>query len=266
MKLGAQLYTVRDYCKNLEDLSATLKKIADIGYTCVQLSGICDYDPQWMKEELDKNGLTCALTHTNAVKLLEETEKIMQNHKILDCKYIGIGKGTDGLSTTREGYADFVEKYKPLTQTLADNGFYFMYHNHNLEFGRHEGDSITVIEKLSQDFDSSLFGVTLDTYWVHFSGASVSSWLRKLKGRVPCIHLKDMALQLNGEKCGDCKPIMAPVGYGNMDFDAIMAAAVEAGVEYALVEQDNCYGEDPFECLRKSYDYVSSHYASLIKN
>ena len=27
----------------------------------------------------------------------------------------------------------------------------------------------------------------------------------------------------------------------------------ELGVEYALVEQDNCYGADPFECMAKSF-------------
>ena len=32
MILGAQLYTLRDYCKTTEDFAETLKKVADIGY------------------------------------------------------------------------------------------------------------------------------------------------------------------------------------------------------------------------------------------
>ena len=32
MKIGAQLYTVRDFAKNLDDFEATLKKVAEIGY------------------------------------------------------------------------------------------------------------------------------------------------------------------------------------------------------------------------------------------
>lgn len=260
MKLGAQLFTVRQHCKTLEDLSQSLKKVADIGYKYVQVSGVCEYDPEWMKAELDKNGLTCVLTHTAGQKLLEETEAVMQHNKILDCKYVGIGKGLYELNSNKDGYTQFVEEFNPIAKTLKDNGFYFMYHNHNLEFARHEGENITVFEKLLQDFDSSIFGVTLDTYWVQISGGNVSSYIRKLKGRVPCIHLKDLALQLNGERCCDCKPIMAPVGWGNMDFDAIIEASLESGVEYALVEQDNCYGEDPFDCLKKSYDYLTSRY------
>ena len=44
MIIGAQLYTVRDFCKTTDALAETLKKVADIGYTEVQLSGVCDYD------------------------------------------------------------------------------------------------------------------------------------------------------------------------------------------------------------------------------
>ena len=51
---------------------------------------------------------------------------------------------------------------------------------------------------------------------------------------------------------------MAPVGWGNMNFDAILSAAEDAGSQYLLVEQDLCYGEDPFVCLKKSYDYLKS--------
>ena len=43
-----------------------------------------------------------------------------------------------------------------------------------------------------------------------------------------------------------------------MDFDAILSAAESAGTRYAFVEQDDCYGADPFDCLKKSYDYLAS--------
>ena len=39
-QLAAQLYTVRDFCKTAADLAATAKKIREIGYPAVQVSGI----------------------------------------------------------------------------------------------------------------------------------------------------------------------------------------------------------------------------------
>ena len=50
----------------------------------------------------------------------------------------------------------------------------------------------------------------------------------------------------------------APVGSGILDFEKITEAAIAAVTEAAFVEQDNCYGDDPFECLKKSYDYLKS--------
>ena len=59
MKIGAQFYTIRDFCKTLDDFSESLKKVADIGYKTVQISGTCAYTPEWLKAELLKNGLEC---------------------------------------------------------------------------------------------------------------------------------------------------------------------------------------------------------------
>ena len=61
MQIGAQFYTVREFCKDLNGLSESLKKVADIGYKTVQISGVCGYEAEWMKEELRKNGLTAML-------------------------------------------------------------------------------------------------------------------------------------------------------------------------------------------------------------
>ena len=38
----------------------------------------------------------------------------------------------------------------------------------------------------------------------------------------------------------------------------IIRACRDAGVTHVFVEQDNCYGEDPFLCLEKSYKYLCS--------
>ena len=44
----------------------------------------------------------------------------------------------------------------------------------------------------------------------------------------------------------------------DIDFDRVFEKAESAGVKYMMVEQDDCNGEDPFECLRRSYEYLKS--------
>ena len=59
-------------------------------------------------------------------------------------------------------------------------------------------------------------------------------------------------------KTVDGEKRMAPVGYGELDFEKIIASAERAGACHLLVEQDHTYGEDPFECLTRSYKYLKS--------
>ncbi|MBQ9086440.1 MAG: sugar phosphate isomerase/epimerase [Clostridia bacterium] len=250
MVVGAQLYTVTKSCQTLEDLSETLKRVADIGYTTVQLSGVCEYEPEWMKEELKKNGLSCALTHISLDSMKADPVKVCRDHDILGCKYIGLGMMPNARELNDELYDSFVKDIRPIVQTFAKEGHKFFYHNHHYEFMKSPNGKL-YIERLAEDFSPEEFGVTLDTYWVQFGGANPLEWIDRLKGRIECVHLKDM-------KIVGKEQWMAPVGAGNMNFERIVDAAGKAGAEYLLVEQDKCYDEDPFECLKQSRQFLAS--------
>lgn len=241
MIIGAQLYTVREFCQTTENLAASLKKVADIGYTTVQLSGTCEYDPQWMAELLKENGLRCVLTHTAPQKLTGDLAQVCQDHKTIGCPRVGLGAFNFREEPTQTLYPTFLGTYLAVAKTLKENGLYFMYHNHDFELRRL--NDTTILRQMAQDFAPDEMGFTLDTYWIQRGGASPVEYIQELSGRLPCIHLKDYAY--GGQ--------MAVIGEGNINFDAVISAAESAGTEYLLVEQDNCNGEDPFECLKRSY-------------
>ena len=248
MKIGAQLYTVRDYCKDLSSFAETLKKISDIGYTTVQVSGTCEFDAQWLKTQLDQNNLRCVLTHTAPQKLQEQLAQVCDDHKIFGCGCVGLGMYSMMKDDPAAEYAKFLDTYKPIANTLKNNGLYFMYHNHDQEFYHLNGK--TILQRMAEDFTADEMGFTLDTFWVQAGGANPAQWLRELKGRVPCIHLKDFAYARgNGFSAN-----MAPVGEGNINFTDVIQAAADADTQYLLVEQDDCHGEDPFICLKRSYE------------
>lgn len=246
MEIGAQFYTLRDFCKDPESFSETLKKVADIGYKAVQISGTCEFDPKWLKDELKKNGLKCVLTHTSPDRLQNNPVQVAKDHDVFDCKYVGLG--WYGFNEEIEGqrYDDFINTYKPVAKALKENNKLFMYHNHEHEFKKYNGKLI--IERLAEDMAPDEMGFTLDTYWVQCGGGDPAQWIERLSGRVPCIHLKDYAY---GRK-------MAVIGEGNINFDRVFEKAESAGTEYMLVEQDDCNGEDPFACLKRSYEFLKS--------
>lgn len=246
---GAQLYTVRDYCKTLDGLLESLEKIADIGYKTVQISGTCDYTPEELSEMLRKTGLKCVLTHYKTDEIINSPEKTVQSHKVFDCKYIGIGAlpgGAEGLAE----FDTFIERLLPSTKIISQSGAYVMYHNHAFDLERRQSGE-TYLEKMVQTFPSDQLGFTLDTYWLQAGGVSITEWISKLSGRVPCLHLKDMKICANEQK-------MARIGAGNINFSSVLSAAEGAKTEYLLVEQDDCYGADPFDELKKSYEYLKA--------
>ncbi len=249
MKLGAQMFTVKKFCKTPEGISETLNRIADIGYTTVQISGTCDFEPAWMAEQLKKNDLQCVLTHTKPEKIIADPVGVCNDHKIFGCKSIGIGMIPKG-DFSIEGYKTFVKDFLPVAKILKENGCKLYYHNHYQEFWKRD-DGKNTFEQLLEDFPIELLNITLDTYWVQYAGGDPAAWIERLNGRLECIHLKDLTMV-------DKEHRMAPVGYGNLNFDSILKSAEKSGTKYLLVEQDDCYDEDPFDCLKKSYDYLTS--------
>ena len=249
MKLGAQLYTVRDFAKDTASLEKTLERIAAIGYTAVQLSGVCAYDPEWMKKTLTRLGLVAPITHFDFKKITESPEETSAFHKTFGADYVGIG--CSPFSFDQDGFEKLTTSLLRVADYYRERGQKLTYHNHNMEFCRLDG--ALFFDKLADAFSKDQLAFTLDTYWVQAGGGDAAEWLKRLAGRVDCIHLKDMAFTMPEREAR-----MAPIGRGNMNFERILAAAEEAGTLYAFVEQDNCYSEDPFDCLAESYRYVKA--------
>ncbi len=245
MEIGAQFYTVRQQCQNLEDFALSLKKVADIGYRTVQISGTCPYPADWLKSELDKNGLRCVLTHIPVTRLTDDLDQVIEDHRVFGCPHIGLGWWAFDPEKNMS-YDQWMETFLPIANKIAAAGYLFMYHNHDQEFKKQDGKLI--LERLAEALPPEEMGFTLDTFWVQAGGGDPAQWLMKLSGRVPVIHLKDYAY---GRR-------MAVVGEGNINFSRVFEKAEAAGTQFMLVEQDDCQGEDPFECLRRSYEYLHS--------
>ena len=250
MQIGAQLYTLKAYTQNEKDLGRALERVADMGYQVVQLSAVGPIEPKRVKALCDANGLKIVLTHNSEAKFLNAVDALIEEHQVYGCKYIGLGAMAERYRSA--GWLDcFVEDYSPAAEKIKAAGMLFMYHNHAFEFSRLP-DGRTIMDHLLEKMPADIMGITADTYWLQFAGVDVNAWLKQHADRLPCVHLKDMV------PCG-FEPHMAAVGQGNINFPAILDTLSKNGVtEYALVEQDNCYGESPFDCMRKSRDYLKS--------
>lgn len=249
MKIGAQTYTVRDFTQNERDFRESMKRIADIGYEYIQLSGAGSFNPRFIRDVCDENGLKIVLTHTK-MDIINDVDNVIKYHEILGCKYIGIGGS--GKKYRIPGWMDrFSADYYQPALDMKNAGYRFMYHTHSDEFGR-VGDGRRLLDHLLEGMPEDVMGLTLDLYWLQYAGCDVLQWIEKLQNRLQCVHAKDVGL--NGNQI-----IMAPVGEGNMNYPAIWDLLEKLGkTEYVLVEQDECYMNNPFACLESSYKYLNS--------
>ena len=198
---------------------------------------------------LKDNALAAISAHASWEGLTQEIQKEIDKYQELGCHHLVISALPPEFRS-KEGFHQFAKVASGIGQKLAEAGMTLAYHNHSFEFVKY-GDQ-TGLEIIRAAGDPKFLGFELDTYWVQDGGADPAEWIRKLAGRVPMVHMKDVAV-IPVEKEFHPKRMFAEVGEGNLNWPAILTAAREIGVEWCFVEQDDCYGRDPFESLAISY-------------
>ena len=244
MKLGAQFYSIRDNTTTPEDLYKAFKAIKEIGYEIAQMSAICDIDPELLKSYSEELGLKITCTHSPFDRIVNDTDKLIEEHKIYGCPTIGLGAMPEEFRG--EGVYKFIEMLKEPIAKIKAAGLNFAYHNHAFEFETVDGKLIydILIDELP-DLD-----FIIDTYWVKYAGYDYLEYIKRLgANRVKNVHLKDMASEPQGDIC--------PCGNGVIDFAPVIKLCDELGIENALVEQDNAPDfEDSFEQMERSIKHL----------
>ena len=241
-KIGAQLYTLREFTKTTADLAKTMQKVRDIGYEAAQLSGAGPIDPKDVKKIIDDTGVKIVATHVSWDRFQTELDAVADEHLLWGCPNAAIGGIRDH---SEQGYRTFAKEGSEVGRKLAEKGLTFSYHNHDAEFQKF-GDRVGM-DIIYGESDPRYLFAEIDTYWVTSGGGDPIQWIRKLKGRQVLLHLKDMGCRPGHEH------VMMEIGEGNLNMPGIIEAGEEVGVEWYLVEQDTCQ-RDPFESMKISYD------------
>ncbi|MCL2016743.1 MAG: sugar phosphate isomerase/epimerase [Defluviitaleaceae bacterium] len=251
MKIAAQLYSVREFTQTEQDFAETIKKVAKIGYAGVQLSAHSPkISAEFIAETCKANNIVVASSHAPPARILNDTETLIAEHKLYNSPQIGLGMIPEEYRADLNGIKKFVADFLPAAQKIKAAGLNFAYHNHEYEFGKFDGKFI--MDYIIEGFAQADLQVILDTFWVQAGGCNPVQWIEKLAGKLQKIHFKDMAIV-------DRQQRFAEIGRGNLDWKNIIAACKKSGVEWVIVEQDDSYGENPFDCLKISYDFLAAN-------
>ena len=258
LPIALQLYSVR--YDLAEDYFGTLKKVKEMGYDGVELSGLGEKDPLEVKKMLSELDLSLTSSHAPADELMRDGE--FERYAALGCKYVVMGMRFHG---DDKETAEYIETIRTLSEKAHAAGITLQYHNHDFEFLLYKGKYIldTIYEELSPD----KLLAQIDTCWVKFAGIDPCEYMMKYKGRIPLLHLKDF---IGGKGEDDPYDLIGqaevknrrtsfkfvPIGQGCQDIPAILDTAKKTDVKWVIVEQDKSEDRPPIEAVKMSLDYL----------
>ena len=254
MRKGVQAFTVREFFKDREQCRETYRKIAKIGYDCVQTWAQPFMTVQETQDMLDEFGLiNCSggASYENLKAGGSAITEAAKNARIYKTPYLFIGTLPEEFRYTQDGVKRYAHSLNAIAAELKKEGCSLMYHHHALEFYSF-GGGLTGMDILTAETDPEGIYFVLDTHWLASGGVDLIYWIRKMKGRMPIIHFKDYAITDGANKIEQVQRIFAEVGEGNINWPPIVEATRESGVEFVVVEQDICKG-DPFDSIGISY-------------
>lgn len=245
--IALQLYTLRDLTQT--DMKTMLREVAQIGYEGIEPAGYGNLSIQEFAAAKDELGLKVVSNHTGFSALQDDFQSVVEDNRALGNSYIVCPSIPGEMRSSMEGYKQFAQSLNEIGAKLRGEGMQLCYHNHAFEFedrfDKGIEDGTFGLDVLYENSDPDLVQAELDTYWVRKGGVDPAAYLHKLKGRVPLLHIKDMADDANGS--------FAEVGNGILDWPGIWAAAEAAGVRAYIVEQDVCPG-NPLDSIRLSLE------------
>ncbi len=263
LPVAVQVYSVRKDAES--DLFGTLKKIKEMGYDGVEFAGLYGHSGDEVRAMIDELGLKAASAHVPFAELKDENT--FKEYAKIGLKYIAIPSLSDADRYEGGSFDKTIADIKKVGKMAKDYGMQLLYHNHDFEFAK-IGDEY-VLDYMYANTEPSELMTELDTCWVNVGGENPAQYVLKYSGRAPIVHLKDFVGQKSEnmyELIGEDKKVgnavgfeFRPVGYGCQDWVAILDAAVKAGAQWVVVEQDKAtIGKTPLESIEMSRNYLKT--------
>ena len=226
------------------DFFGTMKKVAEIGYRCIEGGGkLTEGDAKAVaetKKKLDAMGLAVSGIGAGRQALETSLDPLVEKAHVLGAAYI-----VDywGPCESRDVFLKDLEFFESVAARCERAGLKFCYHHHDHEF-RTEFDGMRAIDLMIRN--TSKLCIEVDVAWVTYGGAEPADFIRRHRGRIPAIHLKDIAdLTTRGK--------FTAVGTGHVDIVGSVRAADECGVKFVIVEQDAPRNLSGMDSVRAAY-------------
>jgi sugar phosphate isomerase/epimerase len=221
-----QLWTTR----GPDPLSVQLDALTALGYTDVQPFHDQYDDVPALKAELDRCGMSCVSGHFRIDMFAGDAQRVIAAAKTLDMHLVvAPWLDPEDRPTDAAGWRAAHDRLAAMRDVVEDAGLAFAWHNHDFEFEALADGSFGIEYLLGDDI-----AFAADLAWIVKAGQDPAPWLRRYAGRIPAIHVKDVAAPgMALDEMG-----FTDIGAGVMDWDGLWQIADEIGVPLRIAEHD----------------------------
>ena len=280
--IGVQMSTIAPAKMPSFDAYDVMAKLTDIGFHCAEVSQVpmTKENVAGFRRAIDELNFNFSSLSAAVAPLYpgmpgeylsneDDFKKMVDDAKTLDVDMFRIGMMPMNCIGNIEKCIDFAKQAEEYCAKLKEVGIDLYYHNHHIEFMKLENGKY-LLDVLREN--APHMGFELDTHWIHRGGENPVEFIKKYAGSVRLLHLKDYKIanvempDMSGpdgmQKFVSAffdKPVrFAELGAGSLPLKECIEAGLAGGAEYFLIEQDDSYGRDPFDCLKDSRDHLIS--------
>ena len=278
--IGVQMSTIAPAKMPSFEPFEVMSKLVDIGYHCAEISqapmtkeNVAGFRRAIDELNFNVSSMTAAVAPmfpgqpAEYLSNPDDYKKMLDDARTLNCDMFRIGMMPMNAIGNVEKCIDFAKQAEEYCLKLKEDGIDLYYHNHHIEFMKLEnGEYLLDVLRANAPH----MGFELDTHWIQRGGENPVKFIQKYAGSVRLLHLKDYRIanvkmpDMSGPDAMKkfvsaffAEPVQfAELGKGNLPLKECIEAGLAGGAEYFLIEQDDSYGRDPFDCLKDSRDHL----------
>lgn len=242
MKIALALFP---FLKDLSnDLEGTLNKIKDMGYQGVEFALGLKYNPDRLREALQKANLELVGWHIDKSYLDEDLfESTVYYMKAVGNSRLIIPWLPDTCTDSMDSWKKTAEEFNNLGNRLQEHGIKIGYHNHQKEFVR--TDTGYLFDGFCENTNENII-LQLDIGNMLSAGAAPEVFLEKYPDRFQTIHIKPYSLHTGFDTM---------IGMDSINYHKIIENCESiSGTEWVIVEYEVSTVYDSYEGAAKCFE------------
>lgn len=242
MENGIQVSSLKPLLCTEAQVAQAFANMRALGCTTVQLQWIDPaVSPEFIAGCLKANGMVSVSVQDFYVTIREHWDSYVALNAVTGGKWLCVSRIPEEYKS-RHGLDVFIAELRAQQKKLDGLGQKLCFHPVSADFTAVPGmDAVEYLLEAMPELD-----LCLDLYHLDRNCADMPAYIRRYGKRVCMVHFKDGR---------DGK--LVPAGQGEVHWDGVFRACLDAGIPYGFVEQET-WDRDPYVRLKEAMDWVNA--------